>query len=124
MVSPTVRRKRKRESSPPDDKPPTHADEGPPARKRHFFLTYFKNKRQCQFLLAYVPMRQKAREEAWERADAVDRMVCNEFAKAFPTALTRAGKTSGYWGTAEATPEFCHAELKLVGSSTRVVWHS
>ncbi|VDC01779.1 unnamed protein product [Peniophora sp. CBMAI 1063] len=120
MSPPAVGSKRKRASSPAEKRSPAPPDEEPPARKRRIMLTYFKNKKQRKFLLAYVPMRQRAREEEWERANAVDLMVRDEFAKAFPTALTRAGKMSGYWGTAEATLEFCRAELKLRISSFMV----
>ncbi|VDB90289.1 unnamed protein product [Peniophora sp. CBMAI 1063] len=106
MPSPaSVGTKRKRTSS---SAPAQHT-----ARKRRSIISFFKNKRQRRFLLAYVPMRQKAREEDWEAANSVDWMVCDEFAKAFPTAITRAGKMSGWWGTSKATPKFCRAELKL-----------
>ena len=97
--------KRKREASPTEDTAP---------RKRRQPLTYFKSEKQRQFLLAYVPMRQEARAIGYDEQDEVDKMVCSEFIKVFPGAVTRAGKMSGSWGTSEATPEFCRGSLKRV----------
>lgn len=74
-------------------------------------LNYFSNDRQRRFLLAYVPMRQKAREIGLDEAFATDDMICGEFLKVFPGAKTRAGRLSGI---PELTDERCRRELRLV----------